>query len=267
MPWTRNATDDFLACFSDRLRSAASEPPPSGRVTEHFVAVPGSLLDVEVDLGGARADPGAGLRVDLSALGLEPVLLDRDGRGGYTGTLRLPDGVRNGVYALPVTRVDGAGGAEHAYGIRVTVLPSSDLVVLDEDVGPGWSIGSTGGVEEVVTAAGEVVFTGRTAARIRGQKSVAAWSVPFVAADSLSAFGYSSLRLAFAPGTAVLAAEERFSASIGKHLTSLRDRVDLARPEWQVVEVPLETLPVEKEVAGSPGFRFAGFRCTPENTL
>ncbi|MEW6755243.1 MAG: alpha/beta hydrolase-fold protein, partial [Candidatus Latescibacterota bacterium] len=141
----RNATDDFLVFFSDGLRAAAAEPPTSGRVTEHFVAVAGSVLDIEVDLGGAPADPAAGLRVDLSALGLEPVLLDRDGRGGYTGTLRLPDGVRNGVYALPVARVDGAGGAEHAYGIRVTVLPSSDLVVLDEDVGPGWSIGSTGG--------------------------------------------------------------------------------------------------------------------------
>lgn len=251
----KNTTDDFLVFFSDGMRSGAAEPPLPGRVTEHFVAVAGSSLDIEVDLRGASADPGADLRVDLSEVGAEPVLLEHDGSGRYTGRLRLPDEIRNGRYILPVMRVGGTRGPEYVYGMRITVYPSSDLVIFDEGVGPGWSAGTMRRVEEVDLAADEVVFAGRTAAMIHGQKSFTGWAVPFVADDTASAVGYS-LRFAFAPGAVTLAEKDRFTVGIGNHGIALRERVDFTRPEWQVVEIPLDSLGLEKEAAGYGGFTF-----------
>lgn len=179
-----NNTDDFLAFFHDQMQPASHEDdqaPPPGRVTEHFVAVPGSTLDVEVDLRGAPDYAGASLRLDLSALGMEPAVLEHGGSGRYTYALHLPDPLRNAAYILPVCRHGGARDPEHVYAIRVSVLPREDAVLFGEALASGWQLEPT----SRLTVRPEV-RDGRPILALSGSGS---WTLSWVAADPAPLFG------------------------------------------------------------------------------
>lgn len=215
------------------------------------------FVDLGLELDRPLAELGfAGMQADLSTLGgaARVPVGSSTGRGQVIELSMGP--LANGLYRVPV-RVVGDDGRDYLlFDLQVAVYPTTDLVILDEDLGPGWSLEGARNVEEVVTASGEVVFAGRSAARLHVKKSFAGWSVPLAAGEALSTFGYSALHFAFAPGEVDVAANDRFTVGLipGKAV-ALRDRVDFSRREWQVVEIPLEAFAVEEAITA---VNFAG---------
>ncbi|MEW6753117.1 MAG: alpha/beta hydrolase-fold protein [Candidatus Latescibacterota bacterium] len=230
-----NNTDDFLVFFSDGMRANPVEPASSGRVTEQFVveAGSGSSMDIEIDLRGASDYAGASLRLDLSALGMEPAVLEQGGSGRYTYALRLPDAVRNGVYILSVCRVGGAREPEHVYGIRVSVLPGEDAVLFGEALAPGWQLEPN---SRLTAAPG--VADGRAVLALVG---TGAWTLKWSTLDPLPLFGYETLSFEFNAGTASVTAGSRpdLRLTIPGQRIDLLTQVDLTSSEWQRVSLPL----------------------------
>jgi hypothetical protein len=235
---------DNLIYFSAHLQEAIGEGAPHVLGGTDISGVAGQTTEVEVVLDAPLVAPASSLTLDATALGGPRLPLHHAGNGHYTGRLRLPQ--QHGIYRLPLLRETGADTPAYFAALRLSVYPASDLVILDEDVSPGWSVGriDRNRVHEVTMNAGDLAFTGRLAAKVHGKKSFAGWSVPLVADDTLSVFGYSALRFAFAPGEADLAATDRFSVGLGNTGVSLRERVDFTRREWQVVEIPLEAFEI-----------------------
>jgi hypothetical protein len=248
------ATKDFLVFFSDQMRAPAPVPSLPGRVTEHFavVAGSGSVLDIEVELRGPSTDLEADLRVDLSALGLEPVLLDHDGEGRYTGALRLPDAMHTGFYVLPVTRV-GEKPA-YMYGIRVSVLPSGDMPLFGEALSPTWQLDPK--PKSRLRATPEV-FEGRAALALEGSGS---WSLDWWAVNPPGLFGYETLSFDFHAGTASVAAGRtprlRLQMFPG-NIIDLLPEVDLSSRQWQRLVIPLERFEADERL-DLKGFGFIG---------
>ena len=176
---------------------------------------------------------------DLSELGGDTeVALERVGAGLYqlTGTLStdVPNGLKSVRIHLRQETPDGP--LETTLVKELVVLPVVDQVIFADQYGENWTQGFTSNVE-----VDEQVFEGTWAQALVAEAFTLEYK-PLIPVDPV---GYRALRLAFHPGDAEGGARPVFNVMVNGDTPSLvalfeGDGLDLARQEWQVIEIPLE---------------------------
>ncbi len=176
---------------------------------------------------------------DLSALGgTSEVELERIGKELYqlTGTLYadVPNGLKPVRIHLYQETPDGP--LETTLVKELVLLPVADQVIFADQYGENWTQGFTSNVE-----VDEQVFAGTWAQALVAEAFTLEYK-PLVPVDPV---GYRALRLAFHPGDAEGGTRPVFNVMVNRDTPSLvalfaGDGLDLARKEWQVVEIPLK---------------------------
>jgi len=194
--------------------------------------------------GGVRLDSGrvAGVRVvaDLRELGGPGELeLSESDPGFYPLARSLQAGGASGrrTVSFRISR----DGREMVLRRSVVILPRQSQVVFAGDYGAGWQLGFNANAEVAVAAEGlEVRASGFT--------------LEFLPHEPVDLSGYRALRFAFRRGEAVGGSRPAFSVQINEDIRKVEPLVggsfrgvDLARDDWQTVEVPLWAFaPVEE---------------------
>ena len=213
--WQSALPDSALAgdelVLHERLR--VSSPVPDGPVPEVFA--------------------------DLSALGGDTeVELERIDAGLYqlTGTLSadVPNGLKPVRIHLRQETPDGP--LETMLVKELVVLPEADQVVFADQYGENWTQGFTSNVK-----VDEQVFADTWAQALAAE----AFTFEYKPLAPVNPVGYRALRLAFHPGDAESGTRPVFNVMVNKDTPSLvslfeGDGLDIARKEWQVIEIPLE---------------------------
>ena len=189
--------------------------------------------------------------LDLSPLGIPDDLpMKHVGGGRYAASTTLRP-LSNGQYYLPI-QVETAQGERHRLlRVPLSIWASADLPVFDDGLAGGGEL-SVRNLERLDPNQAAVVFTGSTACAVAGKESFAGWTVGFPFPPT-GGFGYRALRFAFHPGQTALSGGERFSVSVAPaSAVNLleNNRVDMARREWQVVEIPLGLFETEEPYHG-----------------
>ena len=176
---------------------------------------------------------------DLSALGgTSEVELERIGKELYqlTGTLYadVPNGLKPVRIHLYQETPDGP--LETTLVKELVLLPVADQVIFADQYGENWTQGFTSNVE-----VDEQVFAGTWAQALVAEAFTLEYK-PLVPVDPV---GYRALRLAFHPGDVEGGTRPVFNVVVNRDTPSLvalleGDGLDLARKEWQVIEIPLE---------------------------
>lgn len=176
---------------------------------------------------------------DLSALGGDTeVELERVGAGLYqlTGTLSadVPNGLKPVRIHLRQETPDGP--LETTLVKELVVLPATDQVIFADQYGENWTQGFTSNVE-----VDEQVFAGTWAQALVAE----AFTFEYKPLTPVEPVGYRALRLAFHPGDAEGGPRPVFNVVVNGDTPSLvalfdGDGLDLARKEWQAIEIPLE---------------------------
>ena len=176
---------------------------------------------------------------DLSALGGDTeVELERVGAGLYQLTGTLSADVSNGLKPVRIhlRQETPDGPLETTLVKELVVLPAADQVIFADQYGENWTQGFTSNVE-----VDEQVFAG-----IWAQTLVAeAFTFEYKPLTPVEPVGYRALRLAFHPGDAEGGTRPVFNVVVNGDTPSLvalfdGDGLDLARKEWQAIEIPLE---------------------------
>ena len=229
------------------------------------VLVGGSTVDFIATVRPALFEAGAqitNVTADLSKVGgpVEVPLVD-----GGDGTYRLEASLGVGEpqelkdVSIRIEQSTSLGSYWTQLSKRILLAPPADLLIFGDTVADAWQLEASRGLE-MNPAAETLVYQGQSALELQPERS---WSVAYVPAVSLSTVGYTALRFAFHPGDAT---GNSFSLSIKYEPTiaigdspyssiSLLDGdlegigVDLEVKDWQVVEIPLETLGLESEWA------------------
>ncbi len=152
------------------------------------------------------------------------------------------------------------------------LFPAESIQMLGDDVASGWSITSAEGAESAELTTLGPVYEGDIAASIQVAKPArfsARWKVVFTPETPLLPLGYTAVRLAVHPGNLEAAATSNFSIALNGARSSenlLRGTkeglmVDVARKEWQIIEVPIEFFqllgPIEHiDIQGNMGGTF-----------
>ena len=176
---------------------------------------------------------------DLSELGGDTeVALERVGTGLYqlTGTLSadVPNGLKSVRIHLRQETPDGP--LETTIVKELVVLPTGDQVIFADQYGENWTQGFTSNVE-----VNEQVFADIWAQALAAE----AFTLEYKPLTPVEPVGYRALRLTFHPGDAEGGVRPVFNVMVNKDTPSLvalleGDSLDLARQEWQVIEIPLE---------------------------
>jgi glucose/arabinose dehydrogenase len=225
----------------------------------------GQPLQVRATVRVLRADLAGEAPVvvaDLSALGGPEALRLLDAGGGeYRLETTLPLNGPAGLKRISVTITQQTAADQLITRLthRVAVLPGEDLVVAGEGLGPGWQAEGGGGAE--LRLAASQVYAGNSAVAVQAvaTNALRGWNADFQPPAPMDPIGYRALRFAVQVGEAV--APERgplFSVALrpGKTINLLKEGlVEVGRPGWQVVEIPLERF----ELKGPfEAIRFAG---------
>ena len=177
---------------------------------------------------------------DLSALGGDTeVELERVDAGLYqlTGTLSadVPSGLKPVRIHLRQETPDGP--LETTLVKELVLLPVADQVIFADQYGENWTQGFTSNVE-----VDEQVFADTWAQALVAEAFTLEYK-PLVPVDPV---GYRALRLAFHPGDVEGGIRRPvFNVMVNKDTPSLvslfeADGLELARSEWQAIEIPLE---------------------------
>ena len=172
---------------------------------------------------------------DLSALGgASEVVLERVGAGLYqlTGTLSVnaPNGLKSVRIHLRQETPDGP--LETTLVRELVLLPVADQVIFADQYGENWTQGFTANVK-----VGE---------QVGAQVLVAeAFTLEYKPLTPVNPVGYRALRLAFHPGDAEGGTQPVFNVAVNGDTPSLvalfeGNGLDLARKEWQTIEIPLK---------------------------
>jgi hypothetical protein len=161
---------------------------------------------------------------------------------------------------------------------QIIIVPTRDQVVLDDGVGPDWTLEHSARIDADLTVRSPV-FEGEVATALTARASrLGGWNVEFTAPEPIDPAGFAVLRFAIHPGdldpadTGTLrlvleGAQVSTSAGPGRHtyyegyerivdlLAPGPHQVDLRTKEWQEVEVSLAALDVAEPIAA---IRFVG---------
>ena len=176
---------------------------------------------------------------DLSELGGDTEMeLERVGAGLYQLTGMLSADVPNGLKAVQIhiRQETPDGPLETTLVKELVVLPVADQVIFADQYGANWTQGFTSNVE-----VDEQVFAGTWAQALVAE----AFTLEYKPFTPVEPVGYRALRLAFHPGDAEGGPQPAFNVMVNKDTPSLvalfeGDGLDLARKEWQAIEIPLE---------------------------
>ena len=233
--------------YLDDIKLVSALFPPPRLVADWQSALPDSALaGAELVLrerlrvtSPVPDGPAPRVFADLSALGgTSEIELERIGAGLYqlTGTLYadVPNGLKPVRIHLRQETPDGP--LETTLVKELVVLPVADQVIFADQYGENWTQGFTSNVE-----VDEQVFAGTWAQALVAEAFTLEYK-PLVPVDPI---GYRALRLAFHPGDAEGGTRPVFNVMVNRDTPSLvalfeGDGLDLARKEWQVVEIPLE---------------------------
>lgn len=122
-----------------------------------------------------------------------------------------------------------------------------DLPILEDDLAAGWRAIGTMGAQVLGPRADGPVFNGEKAMAVqaRRQDLFPRWSVALLPPQKLMRPGFAGLHLAFHPGDSAPPAAPALTLFIDEWSVDLAQRpaespLDLARREWQVLEVPFK---------------------------
>ena len=207
--------------------------------------VVGSAVDFEATVRPALFEADAQITrvtADLSLFGgAEDTPLDEMGDGMYR--LRMPlRPIENGIHLL-VVMVDQTTSLG-SYWVRlvkgITVFPEVDLEIFWEEVAEGWSVGSDEASVHPQEMGGRTVLALETSAF---------WKMDCLPPEPVSPAGYSHLRFAFHPGNATAPRSASFAVNFNNVGVKLLGRrtltdvgIDMEINDWQVVDVPLDSL-------------------------
>lgn len=197
----------------------------------------------EPTLSADLSDFGGAAEVPLRPVG--------DGRFRFEG--RIGDDVPVGPAELRITvqQSTPSGPLSIRLSRRFIVLPSKDLVLLGDELGRGWESSSSRGAEALVVDGGGPVFAGNSSAAITAAplRRSRVWLLEFQPTPPVRTLGYRALRFAFHPGDVEPQEGDRFDVNVRSRTTRTvsllvdaeRDYgLDLARKEWQTIEIPLQ---------------------------
>jgi len=232
-----------------RLREAVSgTTTPSNAV---FGQTTQLSFAVKLNVPPETAESVRRIILDLSSLGIPSSLsLAPVGGGRYAASTTVTP-PRSGLYDLPVLVETTQGERYRLLSVPLTVWPTTDLAIFDEGLTNGGEV-SARSVEHLDPNQTDVVFAGSSACAVEGKNSFAGWAAGFPFA-STGGLGYRFLRFAFHPGEATLSGGDRFSVAVtpGTVVNLLEhSRVDMARREWQVVEIPLGLFETDEPHSG-----------------
>ncbi|MEE3258800.1 MAG: CotH kinase family protein, partial [Candidatus Latescibacterota bacterium] len=162
---------------------------------------------------------------------------------------RLPDGRPSPAAqtALAATEIEVfSTSVLKARVLGTKSVPQEALSIFAEGLTEGWRVDVADGADTPELAHAQTVRSGRVAAAF----SVSAagfnrpWEIAFSADGRVAEYG--SLSFAFHPGDARGQPVGLLFVSVNDHLVGLtRSHVDLSRPEWQLVELPLDAFELE----------------------
>ncbi len=199
---------------------------------------------------------------DLSALGGPAALpLRTTGNGEYRLEALVPLAVAAGNKRIIVTITQQTAFDQLQTRLShwVAVLPGEDLAIASEGPAPGWQMAGAGGADLALAPAEGMGGGLAIGAQVKAANTLRGWNLDLQPAAPLEQLGYRALRFAFLPrGVVAPARGALFSVALrpGKTVNLLKEGlVDLGRPEWQVVEIPLERFELKEAVQS---LRFAG---------
>ena len=179
--------------------------------------------------------PAPRVFADLSALGgTSAVELERVGAGLYqlAGTLDadVPNGLK--LVRIHLRQETPDGPLETTLVKELVLLPVADQVIFADQYGANWTQGFTANVEVGGQAGAQVLVAD-------------AFTLEYKPLTPVESVGYRALRLAFHPGDAEGGTQPVFNVVVNGDTPSVvalfeGDGLDLARQEWQVIEIPLE---------------------------
>ncbi len=198
------------------------------------------------------------IAADLSELGgPSAVPLSDLGDGSYRLETTLAIREPNTVQRLLV-RIDqqtSLGPHWSRTMLPLTVAPAADLIIADDALAAGWQ-NNHSRAESAFSADGPVYNGDRAIAlTVHREPSNPRWRIEFTPPEPISLLGYASLRFALHPGNVNLPeSAASFALSLGQSFDLLNGRrldvtqkmifpsvvVDMDRPQWQVVELPLD---------------------------
>jgi len=143
----------------------------------------------------------------------------------------------------------------------IDVVPATeDAVILDDTLADLWQVETRGSVEGPEFADTGIAHAGEMSGAFRVDSD--GWSVKFVPEIQIDTLMYKGLRFAFHPGNTTESADGTLALVVNNSWAVdlvKRDAesvgVDLARPAWQVVELPLDLFALGKNIRS---VRFSG---------
>jgi len=190
-----------------------------------------------------RAAPAPIAQVSARLLGSQQpaILLSTAGNGVFDGTLPLDPDLPSGRYRLRIELVDGRG-ALYPFERPFDIFPRQNLALYrHNEIGAGWRIASNSATERRA-------FAERPALALPPR-----FTLTFLPDSAPDPTGYSALRFAFHPGDVEKFTTNNLSVSIGQIAVPLFPAhsdsfaVDLERPTWQTVEIPLSQLGLHRD--------------------
>ncbi len=185
---------------------------------------------------------------DLSAFGLgTDVPLEAVGDGVFRLRRSVETGESAGERAIEVLLSQEVAGERLETRLRrvLRVLPGRDLVIIGEGLALGWRAEDGAVIRWLGTGERAPEFRGASVALDARDVTFSGWSLSLKPERPLAPLGYTHVRFAFHPGDAgaTRGARLNFIVKPGRNINLLAEGgIDLARAEWQVVEIPLETL-------------------------
>ena len=253
-------TDDrgFLYLTSDRFTQAIfrieasslqglwENPPAESLLTGTTLRINSTVRIVR------RPDAGQPVRAvaDLSAFGGPTEFpLERVDDVTYRLQTDVPTGEDNG--RRDITIVLEQAGERNQLVRSIVVLPERDRIVYDDQLRWNQSVLFSAELDE---AQADTTFTGDSALRV----AATGFTIEWTPQTPIDPAGYTALRFAVHPGETSAGFRPSFSVTANgqtNQLLSVLDQLDLENRSWQVVEVPLDRLPLNGSIES---LRFVG---------
>jgi len=243
-------SDDFTQAIfrieASPLQGTWEDPPPDTLLV-------GAALPLRSTIRLRRQIADAApvqLTADLAALGgPEALPLQRIDDQTYRLEADLAAGEHNGRKKLVVHLAQGDEATKLVHS--VVVLPREDQVLFADEF--AWDQGALYGAELDPTYA-DTVFAGQRAMRIESR----GFSLEFLPRVPVASVGYTALRLALHPGTAVGGFRPSLAWVVNgdaDNRLDMTDQLDWELDQWQVLEVSLDRLDSDSPIES---LRFIG---------
>ena len=121
----------------------------------------------------------------------------------------------------------------------IALLPQADLQIIEEGLAVDWRAASAGGAAALELTTGPVGAGTAAGLRVAPAGANGRWQVELQPPTSVDLLGYESLYFAFHPGDIALGSASAFALELNESTVDLLPLVDLARRQWQAVELPL----------------------------